>query len=76
MGGWYTLDFSELHQFFNDISSRIGNVADQTSNLSQQLQTDITQLKAELHTTNILLTLFLIVNIIGLILNFVKRGKK
>ncbi|MZQ82895.1 hypothetical protein GQF01_12345 [Paenibacillus sp. 5J-6] len=70
------MDFSELHQFYNDISSRIGNVADQTSNLSRQLQTDITQLKAELHTTNILLTLFLIVNIIGLILNFFKRGKK
>ncbi|NOV02558.1 hypothetical protein GC097_21380 [Paenibacillus sp. LMG 31457] len=69
------MDFSELHQFFNDISSRIGNVADQTNNLSLRLQTDIAQLKGELHTTNILLTIFIIVNIASLILNYVKREK-
>lgn len=55
-------NLDELHQYFNDISSRLGSIADRTDNSVFGVQREISYLNETLQTTNFLLQVLLILN--------------
>lgn len=52
------MGFSELHQFFNDLIGRIGEIGDKTGNSLFEVQKEISNLNHTLGITNILLAFF------------------
>ncbi|MBN3523996.1 hypothetical protein [Paenibacillus apiarius] len=69
-------DFSELHQFFNDISSSIGDVAKGTSNALFEVRAELSNLSQNLSTTNNLLIILIVINTVAVIFNIVQKRKK
>ncbi|WP_188068588.1 hypothetical protein [Brevibacillus brevis] len=70
------LDFTELHQYFNDFSASIREAGNQTSSSLLEVKGEMASLNANLTTTNYLLMGLLILNVVLLFVVFFKKSKQ
>ncbi|QDX93373.1 hypothetical protein EEL32_09195 [Brevibacillus laterosporus] len=66
------MDFSQLRQYFNDITHSIGDIGSKTGNALFGIQSEINKLNQTLHTTNILLSILIILVVVHFIYSVVQ----
>jgi hypothetical protein len=67
------MDFSELHQYFNDFSSAIRQIADKTGNAVYDVKVEVGNLVSALNTTNFLLGVIACLLLVNTVMKLIKK---
>lgn len=70
------MDFSELHQYFNDFSSAIRKIADTTGNAVYEVKVETAKLVEALNMTNFILGVIACLLLVNTVMKFIKKKDK